>query len=141
MPKHRVLLADTDKALLASYRDCLSRNGFLVATATSGLECVAQLRKFAPELVVLNPDIPWGSGDGVLACMHEDADVPLVPVVVLADHYGDDNLYPVGVFPVRAYYSKPLPPSVLAESIRRLLKKQIARRSARSVSGRTPSLT
>ena len=50
-------------------------------------------------------------------------------------------LYPVGVFPVRAYYSKPLPPSVLAESIRRLLKKQIARRSARSASARTPSLT
>src|SRR5947209_2686483 len=37
VPKHRVLMADTDTTLLASYRECLARNGFQVATATTGV--------------------------------------------------------------------------------------------------------
>jgi len=119
------LLADTDETLLVSYREHLCREGFQVATATNGLDCVAQLRSFVPDVLVLDPELPWGRGDGVLAVMHEDADVPVVPVMVLADHYADDNLYPVGVFPVSAYHLKPLAPSLLAENIRRLLRKRL----------------
>jgi len=109
---------------LTSYQAFLSRDGFQVATATNGLDCVAKLRSFVPDLLVLDPELPWGQGDGVLAVMHEDADVPVVPVMVLSSNYGEDNLYPVGVFPVSAYHLKPLPPAMLAENIRRLLKKR-----------------
>ena len=37
----RVLIADPDPALLSSYRDFLVRNGFEVALAADGLDCLA----------------------------------------------------------------------------------------------------
>src|SRR5207244_249871 len=81
----QVLLADRDEELLATYREFLLRDGFDVVTATDALDCVAKLRVFAPDVLVLDPALPWGQGEGVLAMMYEDPGVPLVPVVVLTD--------------------------------------------------------
>ena len=69
--KMRVLIADSDPALLASYRDFLVRQGFEVALARDGLDCLAQLRSTFPDVLVLEPELPWGQGDGVLALMEE----------------------------------------------------------------------
>ena len=89
MKSHRVLIADRDETLLNAYREYLLRDGFDVVTAMDGLDCVAKLRSFVPDLLVLDPELPWGRGDGVLAVMHEDADVPVVPVMVLSANYGE----------------------------------------------------
>ena len=79
----RVLIADSDESLLACCREYLSQHGLEVATATSGLDCVAQLRTFVPDALVLEPELLWGGADGVLAVMEEDPTVPRVPVLVL----------------------------------------------------------
>ena len=44
----------------------LLREGFELETAVSGLECVARLREAVPDVLVLEPHMPWGGGDGVL---------------------------------------------------------------------------
>ena len=49
----RVLIVDPELALLEAYRKCLSREGFEVATTTSGPGCVAQLKAFAVDVLVL----------------------------------------------------------------------------------------
>ena len=38
---------------------------------SSGLECVARLRERVPDVLVLEPQLPWGGGEGVLAIMGE----------------------------------------------------------------------
>jgi DNA-binding response OmpR family regulator len=119
----KVLIADPDVALLASYRSYLSRHGFQVATAKDGLECVARLRAFRPDIVVLSPHLLWGAGEGVLAMMYEEADVPLVPVLALDDDYREDGRYLIGPFPVRGYHVKPLAPALLAASLAQALQK------------------
>jgi DNA-binding response OmpR family regulator len=75
----RVLLADPDESLLAAYRGYLSQDGFEVALATNGLDCLAELRRFQPDVLVMEPALPWGWGDGVLARMRERDDVPWFP--------------------------------------------------------------
>jgi carbon storage regulator len=114
----RVLIADPDDYLLDSYRDYLEQHGFGVVTATTGLECVERLRECAPDVLVLEPSIPWGWGDGVLAMMHEEPDIPLVPVIVLT--YGRDRgvLYRSAPFKIDDYQLKPLRPERLAQRIR-----------------------
>src|SRR5262249_10670230 len=97
---HRVLLADPDLNLLDAYRAFLLRDGFDVVTATDGLDCVAKMRSFLPEVLVLEPELPWGRGDGVLAQMYEDPAVPLVPVMVLTSQEDPEGRYEVGIFPV-----------------------------------------
>jgi DNA-binding response OmpR family regulator len=120
----RVLIADPDEYLLDHYRDYLEPHGFEVATATTGLECVERLRECAPDVLVLEPSIPWGWGDGVLAMMHEEPDIPVVPVIVLS--YGRDRgvLYRLAPFKIDDYQVKPLQPRRLAERIRALAQRQ-----------------
>lgn len=118
----RVLLADKDAMLLEKYRDFLLQEGFDVVTARDALDCVAKLRSFVPDIVVLEPELPWGRGEGVLAMMYEEPDVPRVPVVVLSAADDPEGHYGLGIFPVGAYHIKPLSPSRLALSIRRLLR-------------------
>lgn len=120
---NKVLLADTDEDLLALHSQFLRQRGFQVSTAKDGLECVAQLRAFRPHILVLNPELPWGSGEGVLAMMYEEADVPFVPVVALACHFPEDGMNCIGVFPVSGYQLKPLPPPALEKYLLLSLKK------------------
>ncbi len=120
---NRVLIADKDESLLETYREFLLRDGFDVVTAADGLDCVAKLRAFTPDVLVLEPQLPWGTGEGVVAMMYEEADVPLIPIMVLSGSEEPEGHYGVGVFPVSAYHVKPLSPHLLAQSLRRLLRK------------------
>ena len=121
---HRVLLADHDENLLATYREFLLRDGFDVLTARDGLDCVAKLRSFMPEALVMEADLPWGQGEGVLAMMYEDPKVPLIPVLVLSTSHNPEGR--LGIFPVSVYQVKPLAPFRLAQSLRRLLRRDYA---------------
>jgi DNA-binding response OmpR family regulator len=58
----RVLLADPDESLLSAYHEYLGQDGFEVATVTNGLDCVAQLRRFQPDVLILEPESCPGAG-------------------------------------------------------------------------------
>jgi DNA-binding response OmpR family regulator len=123
MSEHaRVLLADPDEQLVAAYAKELSAAGFEVQTVTDALECVERLKHFNPDLLVLEPAIPWGQGDGILSYMREEADVPLVPVLVLT--CGTDLLddYQLPRFPVLERHQKPLAPEALVTCVKHLIK-------------------
>ena len=77
-----VLLAAPEGSTLWEVRELLSGEGLEVASATSGVECLRQLREGRPDVLLLDPDIPWGQGEGVLAMMWQQADIPSVPVVI-----------------------------------------------------------
>jgi DNA-binding response OmpR family regulator len=114
----RVLLADSDTFLLDFYREGLQQRGFDVRQARNGLECLETLRLFVPDVLVLEPSIPWGGGDGVLALMHDDAGVPVVPVIVLTHGRDPGMLYRLAPFEVDDYQVKPLSVARLAMQIR-----------------------
>ena len=120
----RLLIADPNEYLLDLYRDYLSQHGFKVETASNGLDCAKKLREFAPDLLVLEPMMPWGGGDGVLALMHKDPDTPDVPVMILT--YGCDPsvLYNISPYPISDYQKKPMSPKELAERISKIVAGQ-----------------
>jgi CheY-like chemotaxis protein len=120
----KVLIADPDESLLAQYQQFLANDRLRVETATSGLECLKKLRNFSPDVLVLEPELPWGRGEGVLACMHQDADLPRVPVVVLSHRLDNARLNSMNEFEVSAYYVKPLSAQDLRGCLRRLLNSQ-----------------
>jgi DNA-binding response OmpR family regulator len=121
---HRILLADGDEKLLHYYRTTLSHEGFNVQIASTGLDCVARLRTFRPDLLILEPTLPWGSGEGVLALLSEDPSMPEVTVMVLTDQVTLDDVYEIAGFPISAYYAKPVTARELAQCIRQLRRKQ-----------------
>jgi DNA-binding response OmpR family regulator len=114
----RVLLTDSDPVLLSIYRAFLVDQRIEVRTAGDGLSCLEELRRWRPDLLVLDADLPWGSALGVLAVMSNDPTVPVVPVLLLS------NGAPIADrdAPIRdhAVMIKPVPATVLAEVIRTL---------------------
>ena len=122
----RVLIADSDQCLLASYRETLLHSGFEVATAADGLVCLDRLRQFRPDVLVLEPSLPWGGGDGVLTLMHEEADLPLVPVIILTSGGDRGLLYRLARFHVEGYHVKPLEGKALLERIQAIAQEQYA---------------
>ena len=114
-------MADPDESLQPVYRESLEREGFEVFAVFSGLECVARLRECAPDLLVLEPQLPWGGGDGVLAMMGEFPQLASIPVMVLTSCRDPHVLNRLACFPVSDYHLKPLAPDRLAARLRTLL--------------------
>jgi DNA-binding response OmpR family regulator len=117
----RVLMADPDESLQPLYREPLMQDGFELATATGGLECVARLRERVPDVLVLEPQLPWGGGEGVLAIMGENPELATVPVMVLTSCRDARLLEAVSRFPVSDYQLKPLAPNRLVGRLRSIL--------------------
>ena len=114
-------MADPDESLQPLYRKGLMQEGFELATASSGLECVARLRERVPDVLVLEPQLPWGGGEGVLAIMGEVPQLASVPVMVLTSCRDSHLLDAVARFPVSDYQLKPLAPDRLAVRLRTIL--------------------
>ena len=116
-----VLIADPDRFLLGSYGRHLSEHGATVTTATTGLECAARLRDSAPDVLVLEPNLLWGGGDGVLAVIAEEPELRPTVVMLLAQGRERSLLYRLSSFRVDDYQMKPLTAGGLAERISLLL--------------------
>jgi DNA-binding response OmpR family regulator len=114
-------MADPDESLQPVYRWPLLQEGFELTTAASGLECVARMRERAPDLLVLEPQLPWGGGEGILAIMGEVPALANVPVMVLTSCRDPHLLEAVARFPVSDYQLKPLAPNRLAARLRSIL--------------------
>jgi carbon storage regulator CsrA len=137
----RILLADRDEFLLASYREHLNRSGALVATATTGLACVDRLRDFTPDVLVLDPSLLWGGGDGVLAVMHEEPAIRPAAVLLLTSRGNRSLLYQLSSFKGDDYQTKPVGPRQLMERICTLRMPRAAAASPPSTIAASPRST
>jgi carbon storage regulator len=117
----RILIADRDEFLSATYRERLVSHGAVVVTATTGLACIDRLRDFAPDVLVLDPAILWGGGDGVLAVMHEDSRIRPASVLLLTRGEDRSLLYRLSPFKLDDFQTKPLAPDRLVERIAALV--------------------
>jgi DNA-binding response OmpR family regulator len=118
----RVLIGDGDRSLADSYREYLEQHGFDVATATTARECVDRLRDYEPNVLVLEPSLPQGLGERVLAAMHEDLGISPIPVIVLSYACMDPGLlYHMSRYRIDDYQVKPLSARRLARRIHDVL--------------------
>ena len=116
----RVLIADPDPTLLASYEARLSQEGLEVRTVRNGLDCLDALHTFEPDVLVLEPEMPWGGGEGVLDVMHDVYELPLVPVFVITSHETFARLN-LRQFPLVTHMqTKPVGPDELVRLIRHI---------------------
>lgn len=81
----RILLASPSPIDLLPYSSHLKEHGYVVRSANTGLGCLTIVRNWRPDLVVMNPDLNWGSGIGVLGVMYEDPTCPIVPIVLMVE--------------------------------------------------------
>ncbi|MDX9954213.1 MAG: PAS domain S-box protein [Anaerolineae bacterium] len=91
-PGLRVLLADDHHLFVAGLRTLLAARGVqVVGIAHNGLEAQAQARALAPEVILMDVNMPIC--DGIEATRHIKAEFPDVKIVMLTMAADDDTLF------------------------------------------------
>jgi two-component system KDP operon response regulator KdpE len=116
--KQRLLIADRMAELCEIYREFLTAHGYEVDTSTNGLACLAKLRELTPAALVLDRDLLWGGGDGVLAWLREDSPTPRIPVLLTATAAAPPDMVEFNESPVVDYLPKPFALTALLECVR-----------------------
>lgn len=92
-----ILFVDHDIRLTDAVCRALSVRGHKITACTDALQCVTALHESAPTVLVLDPEILWGGGDGVLEYLIRDESLMPPMIVVTADPEGKplpDHLEP-----------------------------------------------
>jgi DNA-binding NtrC family response regulator len=76
-----LFLADADPQWRDVCQRILAQCGFILDMSTDGLTCLARVRARQPTVLIVDLDIPWGGGEGVLACLREESRLPAVVIV------------------------------------------------------------
>ena len=113
--KQRLLIADRDAELCEVLRRFLTERGYEVETSTDGLDCLAKLRQVTPAVLVLDLELLWGGGDGVLAWLREEPQFLPSRVVLTSAEASAHILDSLASPPVVKTLTKPFPLSALLE--------------------------
>jgi DNA-binding response OmpR family regulator len=115
-----VLIAEADELLAAAYRAFLVAEGFDVLWVNNGLDYLEQIRGRTPQALILDAELPGGSGAGVLAMLAGDADLPYIPAVLFTVKPSSLARHGRGIVAVTLL--KPVAPSKVARTLRDLLE-------------------
>lgn len=115
--RRTVLIADRDEIALDAMRRYLLTRGYAVETATGGVECLIKLRRCEEPILVLEFELPWGGGDGVLAVLREDPQLVHTPVILTSPVVGSDEAR-FGCVPVLRVLAKPFSLGTLLHCLR-----------------------
>lgn len=136
-PKPTVLIAEGDEVTRDTMKRYLLLRGYEVETATGGVECLEKLRRGTTQVVVLDSDIAWGGGDGVLAIMREEPRLARIPVILTTPALGLDEVS-FARAPVLRILEKPFVMESLIDSIRVLAPERGRTAVNRRGTGRSP---
>ncbi len=78
-----LLIADNDVRRRRELRRFFFGSGFLVAVASDGLGCLAEVVALEPDVLVIALDLPWGGGDGVIARLNDGLPVRQKPLILV----------------------------------------------------------
>ncbi len=116
-----VLIADADELLAAAYRAFLVADGFEVHWVTSGLACLETIREHLPDALILDAELPWGSGAGVWEVLTRDPGMSVPPAVLLTASPAAVGAIEPGSF-TPATLIKPVSPLLISRTLRELLE-------------------
>jgi type II secretory ATPase GspE/PulE/Tfp pilus assembly ATPase PilB-like protein/CheY-like chemotaxis protein len=86
-----VLLVEDEDQLRRVMKDLLERDGYTVAEARDGVQALDQVDRFAPDVVILDLNLPGLDGYGVLTQLRSRPATRSIPVMVLTAKGDEDN--------------------------------------------------
>jgi CheY-like chemotaxis protein len=116
-----ILIVDDDRSMRALLNLALEEEGYRVAEAKNGEECLAEYSRLHPDMVLLDAVMP--DMDGFSCCQKlrhlSDSDrIPILMITVLDDQESVENAFAVGA---TDYITKPIHWAVLSQRVRRML--------------------
>ena len=121
-----MLLVEDEESLRKVMRDLLERDGYVVAEAADGIQALDAVDRHAPDVILLDLNLPGLDGYSVLQQLRSRASTSRIPVIVLTAKGDEDN--EVRVFQLGAddFLTKPFRARALAAP----LEAELSRRRA-----------
>ncbi len=119
-----VLLVEDEDALRRVVRDLLERDGFIVYEARDGAQALDEIDRAAPDIVVLDLDLPRLDGYGVLSHLRSRPATRDLPVIVLTAKGDEDSEVRVFEYGASEYITKPFRPRALIARLNALLNRR-----------------
>ena len=112
-----ILVAEDDKVLSRMLCGVLQEGGHICVPAYDAMQTFMYAMKQAPDLILLDVNMPGGSGIGVLQRLKSSTKTAGIPVVVLSGSI--DPALPAQVLELGAIrcLSKPIEPETLARAV------------------------
>jgi CheY-like chemotaxis protein len=120
----KVLLVDDEDQLRRVMRDLLEAEGYGIAEARDGPQALDQVDQYAPDIIVLDLNLPTLDGYGVLAELRSRPSTRDIPVIVLTAKGEEDN--EVRVFELGAddFLTKPFRARALSARLEAILARR-----------------
>ena len=83
-PARRALIVEDDESIAELWAFVLGEDGFAVERRDSALSVPALLRRWWPEVVLLDLGLPYRSGAALLASLKGDPATAAIPVVIVS---------------------------------------------------------
>ncbi len=119
----KVLLVDDEDQLRRVMRDLLERDGYIVTEARDGVEALDQIDRHAPDIIVLDLNLPGLDGYGVLAHLRSRPATLDIPVVVLTAQGDEENEVKVFEMGADDFLSKPFRARALSARLQAVLSR------------------
>jgi DNA-binding response OmpR family regulator len=116
----KLLVVDDDPDLLALVAFALTNAGYAVVKATDTLEAIAVFEAELPDLVILDINLPSGSGFDVCKAIRARA---AVPVMMLTARGDEEDLVRALELGADDYLTKPFSPRTLLARVKALLRR------------------
>lgn len=119
-----IMIVDDDRDICDMLEFIMTREGFRVATALDGKDCLARVQADRPDLIILDLMMPRQGGFEVLRSLQQEGDTAKIPVVVITGRYTDrttaDMIHQEPN--VVEFLEKPLNPQAMALTMHKILK-------------------
>lgn len=112
-----ILLVEDEDALRRVMRDLLEQDGYVIHEARDGSEALEQVDRHAPDLVLLDLNLPNVDGYTVLTQLRSRPHTRDLPVIVLTARGDEDNEVRVLGLGANDFLTKPFRPRALAARI------------------------
>ena len=116
-----VLVVDDQSSLRSLIRVNLELEGFVVAEAVDGVDCLEQARRLRPDLITLDIVMPRLDGLSTAAELRADPRLRDIPIVMVTTSGQSQDLLRARAVGVEAYLTKPYDPDEMVETVRRLV--------------------
>jgi DNA-binding response OmpR family regulator len=116
----RVLVVDDDEVIRQLIAVNLQLEGFEVATAVDGQDCLDKVRNVEPDVITLDIMMPRLDGWVTAVRLREDAATRHIKVVMITARAQDHDIQRGHEIGVDAYVTKPFDPGELIRTVRNL---------------------
>jgi two-component system cell cycle response regulator DivK len=125
MPK-KVLIVEDNELNMKLFSDLLEAHGYETVGTNNGLNALDLAREHAPDLILMDIQLPEVSGLEVTKWLKDDDELSSIPVIAVTAFAmkGDEERIREGG--CEAYMSKPISVSVFIETIRGFLGEEAA---------------